>query len=48
MQLRNTRYGFTRETRVRVLFLDRPAPQALVRRAARSDDVELVELSLLF
>jgi hypothetical protein len=48
LQLRNTRYGFTRETRVRVLFLDRPAPQALVRRAARSDDVELVELSLLF
>jgi hypothetical protein len=48
MQLRNTRYGFTRETRVRVLFLERPAPEALVRRAARSDDVELVELSLLF
>lgn len=48
MQVRQTRYGFTRETRVRALFIDRPPPQALVRRAARTDDVELVELSSLF
>lgn len=47
-QLRLTRYGFGRETRLRVLFVDRPAPEALVRRAARSEQVALIEIDDLF
>lgn len=47
-QLRLTRYGFGRETRLRVLFVDRPASEALVRRAARSEQVALIEIDDLF
>lgn len=47
-QVRRTRYGFGRETRLHVLVIDRPAAQELVRRAARSDDVALLALSDLF
>jgi hypothetical protein len=46
-EVRETRYGFGRERRLRVLFLPGEAPQALVRAAARRHDVALVDARAL-
>jgi len=41
--IRETRYGFGRERRIRVLFSPGPMPAALQREAARRHDVHLVD-----
>ena len=40
--MRETRYGYGRETRLRMLFLGEPASAELARAAARRHDVILV------
>jgi hypothetical protein len=46
-QVRETRYGFGRERRIRLLFMQAEAPPALQREAARRHDVAVVGLDTL-
>ena len=43
-QVRETRYGFGRERRLRILFLEEDAPPPLLREVARREDAVLVGL----
>lgn len=47
LQIRRTRYGFGREMRLRVIFLEGEPPPALLRERARRDDVLVVPLDSL-
>lgn len=46
-QIRETRYGFGREARLRVLFLSEAPTPALAREAARRHDVRMVDAAAL-
>lgn len=46
-EVRETRYGFGRERRLRVLFVGRTMPPAFLREVARREDVVLVGLDVL-
>lgn len=45
--MRETRYGFGRERRLKILFCLEPPPLALTREAARRHDVEIVDVEAL-
>lgn len=45
--MRETRYGFGRERRLRLVFVGRPAPAALRRAVARTQDAELIDAEVL-
>ena len=47
LDIRQTRYGFGRERRLRLVFSGRPVPTWLRRETARRADAQLVEASEL-
>lgn len=46
-QIRETRFGFGRETRLRIVFTGSAPPRWLLREAARRDDVEVIDAEAL-
>jgi hypothetical protein len=45
--VKNTRYGFGRERRLRIVFAGRPAPRWLRREIARDQDAALIDAAAL-